>query len=608
MAVKYPITLSVSEPNNNIGLLKVRQADEETQTLVVQVLEDAVSKSYEGLQVFFCARIGQTAGVGIIEQKLNPDEMTDPKNGKLEYTFRAEDWQVLGKQNAYFSFRKMADDHTYVQQFSTRDFTYEVTKNIYSDGIKEIKKDGSTYIWTLEDLLRLFRDFITQGENQMLDFESQWQDFVEANKEILGSVDPGGVLLREVIDARGDFNFLSNRLDTLASKSDLKLLPNFEFETLGGVREVFRDALQLIYSKIDSSKYNFVWLTDVHYDRGALYNEISLRHGITHLYNALSLSDKLDAIVLGGDNTDCAGIYDNPKSHVKNLNRQLATKLFAYSKAPLNALLKGNHDDGSSQAAMREHYFLEDSIRNKFLKPDYIMSDIDFSEVYRQNELLSGEIRNNGSNYFYHDNEEKKVRFIGLDSSDLSQEVDSNGYIKYPRQHFSGFGQDQLNWIVNEAFMAPDGYHIIIGMHHPLESVFEIYPGNDYDSSKSSAINHDVVLHLINQLKLRGKGNIKNDTSDIRMPVSVDYDFGTVNADLAFCIYGHIHRDDHVIKDGLLHIMSCCSQNESGEYNRDISTFNTLKEECFDVVELDSEKRKIIMRRVGAGNDRQFTY
>lgn len=176
MAVRYPITLNVSEPNNNIGLLKIRQADEETQTLVVQILEDALPKSYEGLEVFFCARIGQTAGLGIIEQKLHESEMTDPKNGKLEYTFRAEDWQVLGRQNGYFSFRKMKNDHEYVQQFSTRDFTYEITKNIYSDGIKEVKKDGSTYIWTFEDLLRLLQEFKDSGETDFIVWFNEIKD------------------------------------------------------------------------------------------------------------------------------------------------------------------------------------------------------------------------------------------------------------------------------------------------------------------------------------------------------------------------------------------------------------------------------------------------
>lgn len=176
LAVRYPITLNVSEPNNNIGLLKIRQADEETQTLVVQILEDALPKSYEGLEVFFCARIGQTAGLGIIEQKLHESEMTDPKNGKLEYTFRAEDWQVLGRQNGYFSFRKMNDKHEYVQQFSTRDFTYEITKNIYSDGIKEVKKDGSTYIWTFEDLLRLLQEFKDSGETDFIVWFNEIKD------------------------------------------------------------------------------------------------------------------------------------------------------------------------------------------------------------------------------------------------------------------------------------------------------------------------------------------------------------------------------------------------------------------------------------------------
>lgn len=201
MAVKYPITLSVSEPNNNIGLLKVRQADEESQTLVIQILEDAVPKNYEGLQAFFCARIGQTAGLGIIEQKLNSEEMKNPRTGQLEYTFRPEDWQVLGRQTGYFSFRKMIDDHTFIQQFSTRDFTYEVTKSVYSDGIKEITKDGSTYVWTIEDLKRLYEEYIASGK-------TDWEFFVNQNKEIIESIDPGGELLSKlgVFDSFREFD------------------------------------------------------------------------------------------------------------------------------------------------------------------------------------------------------------------------------------------------------------------------------------------------------------------------------------------------------------------------------------------------------------------
>ncbi|WP_270792290.1 phage baseplate upper protein [Enterococcus casseliflavus] len=176
MAVKYHVNLQTKEPNNNIGILRIRQSDEETQVLEVEVLDGALPMSYEGLQTFFCARIGQSPGLGIIEQKLTEAEMTDPKSGKLEYTFRAEDWQILGRQTGYFSFRKMTDDHTYEQQFSTRDFVYEVTKSIYSDGIKEVKKDGSTYVWTFEDLLRLLEEFKESGETDFIVWFNEIKD------------------------------------------------------------------------------------------------------------------------------------------------------------------------------------------------------------------------------------------------------------------------------------------------------------------------------------------------------------------------------------------------------------------------------------------------
>src|SRR5699024_10050716 len=124
--------------------------------------------------------------------------MTDPKNGKLEYTMRAEDWQQIGRQVGYFSIRKMTDDHTYVEQFTTRDFYFTVTKYVISEGLKEVKKDGSTYVWTIENLIRLFNEYMASGK-------SDWEEFVEQNREILESDDPGGIVIRELLEARKPF-------------------------------------------------------------------------------------------------------------------------------------------------------------------------------------------------------------------------------------------------------------------------------------------------------------------------------------------------------------------------------------------------------------------
>ena len=221
MTIKHSITLSTTEPNNEVGIIKIRQADEQTQMLDAQITAEGVPKSYQGLAVYFCAQLGQTAGLGIIEQKLNPEEMTDPANGKLVYTMRAEDWQILGRQRGYFSFRKMKDEHEFIEQFTTRDFTFDVIKSVYSDGLKEVKKDGSTYVWTIEDLIRLFNEYMASGKGD-------WEEFVEQNREVLESVDPGGKLIGELIDARRPFGgdaypTLRERLDSENAKVSAQL-------------------------------------------------------------------------------------------------------------------------------------------------------------------------------------------------------------------------------------------------------------------------------------------------------------------------------------------------------------------------------------------------
>lgn len=215
LAIRHEIILSTTEPNNETGLIKVRQADEATQKLIVQISENGARKPYAGLQAFFCGKIGQSDGLGIIEQKLTEEEMTDPEIGRLEYTFRAEDWQKVGRQIGYFSFRKMVDEHTFEEQFTTRDFYYVVTKSIFSEGVREARNDGSTYIWSIEDMLRLFKEYISSGTDY-------WDRFIEQNKDIIESIDPSGKVLSELADARKTFDSLAERFEDVDNTVDKK--------------------------------------------------------------------------------------------------------------------------------------------------------------------------------------------------------------------------------------------------------------------------------------------------------------------------------------------------------------------------------------------------
>lgn len=178
------ITLSTTEPNNNVGIVKLRHADVNSQDIVAQIVENGQPKNFEGLQPFFCLMAQEITGQGVSEESI---VSFDAKKGTLTYTASDNALQFVGRNEAYFSFRKQVGEQ-WVEQFSTRSFHYIVEKSIYSQPFKD-----SNYWWTFKELYRIFNQYIEDGKKS-------WEEFVEANREILESIDPGGVLLAKVID------------------------------------------------------------------------------------------------------------------------------------------------------------------------------------------------------------------------------------------------------------------------------------------------------------------------------------------------------------------------------------------------------------------------
>jgi hypothetical protein len=178
------ITLSTTEPNNNVGIVKLRHADVNSQAIVAQIVENGQPKNFEGLQPFFCLMAQEITGQGVSEESV---VSFDAKNGTLKYIASDNALQFVGRNEAYFSFRKQEGEQ-WIEQFSTRSFHYIVEKSIYSQPFKD-----SNYWWTFKELYRIFNQYIEDGNKS-------WEEFVEANREILESIDPGGVLLAKVID------------------------------------------------------------------------------------------------------------------------------------------------------------------------------------------------------------------------------------------------------------------------------------------------------------------------------------------------------------------------------------------------------------------------
>lgn len=173
------ITLSTTEPNNNIGIVKLRHADVNSQAIVAQIVENGQPKNFEGLQPFFCLMAQEVTGQGVSEESI---VSFDSSKGTLSYIVSDNALQMVGRNEAYFSFRKQ-EGGRWIEQFSTRTFNYIVEKSIYSQPFKD-----SNYWWTFKELNRIFNQYIEDGKKS-------WEEFVNQNKEIIESVDPGGVLL-----------------------------------------------------------------------------------------------------------------------------------------------------------------------------------------------------------------------------------------------------------------------------------------------------------------------------------------------------------------------------------------------------------------------------
>lgn len=234
----YSVTLSTTDPNNYVGLIKLRHADVNSQAIVAQIVENGQPKSFEGLQPFFCLMAQEITGQGVSEESI---VSFDAKNGTLNYIASDNALQMVGRNEAYFSFRKQAGDQ-WIEQFSTRTFHYIVEKSIYSQPFKD-----SNYWWTFKELNRIFNQYIEDGKKS-------WEEFVEANREILESIDPGGQVLSELIRSRKPEEAASAYPD-LPTRLDKQIGKNTDFRSF----ESDKSFMTRVYNESAERGLNVKW-------------------------------------------------------------------------------------------------------------------------------------------------------------------------------------------------------------------------------------------------------------------------------------------------------------------------------------------------------------
>lgn len=137
------ITLSTTEPNNYVGLLKMRQGDINTQTIQATITANSQLFKFDRLSVFFNAVLPNG---NVIRDRVTE---VDYVNSKLNYIVADSFLQEVAQVTAWFSFEN--DEKTID---STKNFQYSVI-----GGWKECIPQGN-YIYELSEIQREIEQII----------------------------------------------------------------------------------------------------------------------------------------------------------------------------------------------------------------------------------------------------------------------------------------------------------------------------------------------------------------------------------------------------------------------------------------------------------------
>ena len=313
---------------------------------------------------------------------------------------------------------------------------------------------------------------------------------------------------------------------------------------------------EYLFTKYNSIKNNglamrnrgdgFIFATDIHYENNELRSPLLMKKIIQNT--------NVNKIVIGGDVIN--GNADKDKAI-----GMLESWIGLFDDTPFT-LAYGNHDTNTSIGSSTT----ENAISN--------------GEVYdlatRQLERF---INTDAKTHFYFDNTSQKIRFFVLNTGDgyTPQTSKVDDPITY---------SDELTWLSNNIADIDSDWNIIV-IQHLFFNPASIESGNNITVSQAYGEPLMDVLDAIN--------------ADQSKP------------NVFAVIVGHVHRNHSILANGGYYcIATTCDAGgtSSSTYDSDTPTRTkgTTNEQAFDVFQFDIKNKKIYATRIGAGQDREWSY
>lgn len=219
-----------------------------------------------------------------------------------------------------------------------------------------------------------------------------------------------------------------------------------------------------------------------------------------------------------------------------------------------------------------------------------------FNTLLREESQDFKRVWDSDGRYFYIDNIPQKTRFICLYTNWWDKSILNGNTVSFRYQDSFGFGQQQMDFIVNALSTAMEDWNIVILEHTPVIASYSwrelsLYRGviNAYKHRTTFTDTYTGELSWQN--------------------VSVNCDFTNAKANLVAMFTGHTHQD-LIYPEGnastavdIPVITITCAANSPYGTNPPTRTLGTASETALDIVSIDTENLKIYMNRIGTIGD-----
>lgn len=164
-------------------------------------------------------------------------------------------------------------------------------------------------------------------------------------------------------------------------------------------------------------------------------------------------------------------------------------------------------------------------------------------------------------------------------------------YIFIGCEYSSSITNESIKYVL-ETIKNNNGYDIIVFSHTGLDN------GGDNGN----------VANIIDGFKRITDGIDKFNQKSNYIFDGITYDYSGCTGEVICVFSGHNHVDGCIRTDGGLNVISTTCDAYRAPEGGVVRTKGTITEQAFDVVNIDYKNKKIYMTRIGAGEDRVFSY